>query len=43
MPWIIEYYEQEDSAQPAELFEDMLDQRHPKLAGKLLRIIVALE
>lgn len=38
MGWTIEYYEQEDSVQPAETFEDQLAQDHPKLRGKLLRI-----
>ncbi|SRR5579883_884766 len=38
MGWTIEYYEQEDSVQPAEVFEDQLEQDHPELRGKLLRI-----
>ena len=43
MPWTIEYYEQVDTAQPAEVFEDAVYQAYPKLAGKLARIVVALE
>lgn len=42
MAWTIEYYEQADTTQPAEVFEDQLDQEHPKLAGKLLEITAAL-
>lgn len=42
MKWTIEYFEQQDSTQPAEVFEDVLDARYPKLAGKLLRIAVEL-
>lgn len=38
MGWTIEYYEQADSVQPAEVFEDDLEQHHPELRGKLLRI-----
>ena len=38
MGWTIEYYEQEDSIQPAEIFEDRLEQGHPELRGKLIRI-----
>lgn len=43
MTWTIEYYEQTNSTQPAEVFEDALLQSHPKLAGKLARIAVALQ
>ena len=43
MAWRIEYYEQQDSTQPAEVFEDEVDRKYPKLAGKLARIAVALE
>ena len=43
MPWTIEYYEQTDTTQPAEIFEDAVSQAHPKLAGKLARIVVGLE
>ncbi len=38
MNWTIEYYEQEDTTQPAEIFEDKLERSHPKLRGKLLYI-----
>ncbi len=40
MTWTIEYYEQADTTQPAEVFEDGLP---PKLAGKLARIAVAIQ
>jgi hypothetical protein len=43
MPWMIEYYEQGDTTQPAEVFEDAVYKRYFKLAGKLARIAVALE
>jgi hypothetical protein len=43
MPWSIEYYEQGDTTQPAEVFEDLLQRGNPKLRGKLLRIAVALQ
>ena len=43
MSWTIEYYEQIDSTQPAEVFEDALFQTHPKLAAKLARVAVAIE
>jgi hypothetical protein len=43
MVWSIEYYEQTDTTQPAELFEDDLLKSQPKLAGKLARIAVALQ
>lgn len=43
MAWVVEYYEQRDSLQPAEVFEDYVYHKHPKLAGKLARIAVALE
>src|SRR5436853_5592886 len=39
----IEYFEEENSRQPADVFEDALDRTHPKLAGKLARIAVALQ
>lgn len=35
MAWTIEYFEQEDTTQPAEIFEDMLDETYPKLSSKL--------
>ena len=43
MKWIIEYFEQEDTAQPAEIFEDFLDGTYPKLAGKLLYVTEQLQ
>jgi hypothetical protein len=43
MLWTIEYYEQADTTQPAEVFEDTVYKAHPKLAGKLARIAVALD
>lgn len=39
----IEYYEQADGTQPAEVFEDDLQTRYPKLLGKLIRAMDALE
>jgi hypothetical protein len=39
-PWTIEYFEQADTTQPAEVFEDAVYQAYPKLAGKLARIVV---
>ncbi len=43
MTWKIEYFEQGDTTQPAEVFEDALDRTHPKLSGKLLRIAPELQ
>lgn len=43
MKWVIEYFEQEDTTQPAEVFEDALDGTHPKLAGKLLQVTEQLQ
>jgi hypothetical protein len=43
MPWIVDYFERADDSQAAEVFEDDLDRRLPKLAGKLARIAEALE
>lgn len=43
MKWVIEYFEQADTTQPAEAFEDALDATHPKLAGKLLRVTEELQ
>ena len=43
MKWMIEYFEQQDTTQPAEVFEDMLVVAHPKLRGKLLQITDTLE
>jgi len=40
--WIIEYFEQENTTQPAEVFEDVLDSTYPKLSGKLLRVVSEL-
>jgi hypothetical protein len=38
MKWTIEYFEQGDATQPAEIFEGALDATHPKLSGKLLQV-----
>src|SRR2546425_10552454 len=43
MRWTIEYFEQADKAQPAEIFEDTLDATNIKLAGKLSRVTVELQ
>jgi len=43
MKWVIEYFEQEDTIQPAEVYEDALDGTHPKLAGKLLQVTEQLQ
>lgn len=43
MKWVIEYFEQEDTTQPAEVFEDALDKTYPKLSGKLLRVVSELQ
>ena len=43
MKWKIEYFEQADTTQPAEVFEDALVVTYPKLRGKLLQITDALE
>jgi Phage derived protein Gp49-like (DUF891) len=43
MKWVIECFEQEDTTQPAEVFEDALDHTYPKLSGKLLRILFELQ
>lgn len=42
MTWTIEYFEQKDTTQHAEIFEDELDRTYPKLRGKLLKIIDSL-
>src|SRR5712692_4005539 len=42
MKWTIEYFEQEDTTQPAEVFEDALRVINSKLRGKLLRVTDAL-
>ena len=38
MKWTIEYFEQEDTTQPAEIFEDELARTYPKVLGKLIQI-----
>ena len=43
MRWKIEYFEQEDTTQPAEVFEDSLDANHTQLSSKLARIAVELQ
>jgi hypothetical protein len=43
MPWTIEYFEQEDTRQPAEEFEDRLERQHPKLAAKMIAIFEEVE
>ncbi|HEY7348343.1 MAG TPA: hypothetical protein VH599_08505 [Ktedonobacterales bacterium] len=43
MGWRVEYYEQEDTVQPAEVFEDALKRTHRKLATKLESIVLSLE
>ncbi len=43
MGWIVEYYEQADTRQPAEEFEDSLRLRHKKLGAKLRSIATAIE
>ncbi|MGH2516664.1 MAG: hypothetical protein ACRDHP_13505, partial [Ktedonobacterales bacterium] len=43
MTWDIEYYEQQDGTQPAEVFEDALDDHHRSLSAKLARTVEALE
>src|SRR5260370_26976669 len=43
MKWVIDYFEQEDTTQPAEVFEDALDRTYPKLSGKLVRVVFALQ
>ena len=43
MRWTVVYFEQADTTQPAEVFEDILRALNPKLRGKLLLITDALE
>lgn len=43
MGWIVEYYEQADTRQPAEEFEDGLMRSHKKLGAKLRSIAAAIE
>jgi hypothetical protein len=38
MKWIVSYFEQENTVQPAEVFEDELYRANPKFLGKLLYI-----
>ncbi len=35
MRWVVEYYEQADTTQPAEAFEVSLKRHHKKLGAKL--------
>lgn len=43
MRWAIEYFEQVDTTQPAEIFEDALRKAHPKLLGRLYRLVEELQ
>lgn len=43
MGWTVEYYEQADATQPAEIFEEALKRANLKLFAKLQRIALALE
>ena len=43
MRWGVEYYEQTDTAQPAEEFEVSLKRQHKKLGAKLRAIAAAIE
>jgi len=43
MRWVVEYYEQADTAQPAEEFEVSLKRHHKKLGAKLRAIAAAIE
>jgi hypothetical protein len=43
MGWVIEYYEQADTVQPAERFEDDLKRTHRKLATKMEGIAFTLQ
>ena len=43
MRWVVEYYEQTDTAQPAEEFEVSLKRHHKKLGAKLRSIAAAIE
>lgn len=38
MEWVVEYYEQRNGAQPAEVFEDALFRALPKLARLVLQL-----
>jgi len=43
MSWTVEYFERENTIQPAEVFEDELDRVYPKISGKLIAIIERLK
>jgi hypothetical protein len=43
MRWVVEYYEQADTTQPAEDFEISLMRHHKKLGAKLRSIVAAIE
>jgi len=43
MRWVVEYYEQADTIQPAEDFEISLVRHHKKLGAKLRSIAAAIE
>ena len=43
MRWNVVYFEQEDTTQPAEVFENMLKVNYSQVLGKLLRITDDLE
>ncbi|MGH2494069.1 MAG: type II toxin-antitoxin system RelE/ParE family toxin [Ktedonobacteraceae bacterium] len=43
MKWKVVYFEQENTIQPAEVFEDALDITNPQLSGKLLQVTDALK
>lgn len=43
MAWTIEYFEQEDTTQPAEIFEDMLKKANRDLRGKLEQVVARLQ
>lgn len=43
MRWVVEYYEQADTTQPAEEFEVSLMRHHKKLGAKLRAIAAAIE
>src|SRR5258708_33095914 len=43
MRWVVEYYEQADTTQPAEEFEVGLKRHHKQLGAKLRAIAAAIE
>ena len=43
MRWVVEYYEQADTTQPAEAFEVSLQHHNKKLGAKLRAIAAAIE